>query len=174
MKTTFLNESLLFKKNDMAYPNLILVDVLRQTAKKLSEGAHYAWGNHGACNCGNLLQVVANVSKEEILTYAHTGFGEWTELAEEYCPVSQTPVNLMIKKLTDIGLTPSDIHHLEYLDDKTILNRLPGGFKWLKRNVREDVILYFSTFADLLEEQYINQIRIPYPPEEVATAELVG
>lgn len=174
MKTTFLNESLLFKKNDMAYPNLILVDVLRQTAKKLSDGAHYAWGNHGACNCGNLLQVVANVSKEEILTYAHTGFGEWTELAEEYCPVSQTPVNLMIKKLTDIGLTPSDIHHLEYLDDKTVLNRLPGGFKWLKRNVREDVVLYFSTFADLLEEQYINQIRIPYPPEEVTTAELVG
>jgi hypothetical protein len=88
----------------MAYPNLVLVDVLRQTAKNLKEGAHYAWGNHGACNCGNLLQVVANVSKEEILTYAHTGFGEWTELAEEYCPVSNTPVNLMIKKLTDIGL----------------------------------------------------------------------
>lgn len=158
----------------MAYPNLVLVDVLRQTAKNLNEGAHYAWGNHGACNCGNLLQVVANVSKEEILTYAHTGFGEWTELAEEYCPVSNTPVNLMIKKLTDIGLTPTDIHHLEYLDDKSVLEKLPGGFKWLKRNVREDVVLYFSTFADILEEMYLNNISIPYPPKEVLEREYAG
>jgi hypothetical protein len=126
----------------MAYPNLVLVDVLRQTAKNLKEGAHYAWGNHGACNCGNLLQVVANVSKEEILTYAHTGFGEWTELAEEYCPVSNTPVNLMIKKLTDIGL----IHAFRYS----------------------------SFFADILEESYLNNISIPYPPKEVLEREYAG
>ena len=73
----------------------------------------------------------------------------------------------MIKKLTDIGLTPSDIHHLEYLDDKSVLEKLPGGFKWLKRNLREDVVLYFSTFADILEESYLNNISIPYPPKEV-------
>jgi hypothetical protein len=175
IESTILNCFLLFKKrNNMAYPNLVLVDVLRQTAKNLNEGAHYAWGNHGACNCGNLLQVVANVSKEEILTYAHTGFGEWTELAEEYCPVSNTPVNLMIKKLMDIGLTPSDIHHLEYLDDKSVLEKLPGGFKWLKRNVREDVALYFATFANQLEESYLNNICIPYPPKEVLEREYAG
>lgn len=124
----------------MAYPNLVLVDMLRQTAKNLNEGAHYAWGN----------------------------------IAEEYCPVSNTPVNLMIKKLTDIGLTPTDIHHLEYLDDKSVLEKLPGGFKWLKRNVREDVVLYFSTFADILEEMYLNNISIPYPPKEVLEREYAG
>jgi hypothetical protein len=80
----------------------------------------------------------------------------------------------MIKKLTDIGLTPSDIHHLEYLDDKSVLEKLPGGFKWLKRNQREDVILYFSTFADILEESYLNNIRIPYPPKEVLEQEFAG
>ena len=95
----------------MAKPSLELIDALRKTANRLKTGAYYAWGNHGGCNCGNLLQVITNLSKEEILQYAHSGIGEWTELAEEYCPVSNTPVNLMIKKLTDIGLTPSDIHH---------------------------------------------------------------
>ncbi len=59
----------------------------------------------------------------------------------------------MISSLQDIGLTPTDIHNIEYLEDKEVLQRLPGGFKWLKRNVREDVIVYFETFAGLLEEK---------------------
>lgn len=144
----------------MAFPNITLVEALRETAKRLENGAPYAWGHHGSCNCGNLLQVVCSLSKEEILQYAHTGIGEWTELAREYCPVSQAPLDLMMKKLTDIGLTATDIHHLEYLDDRSVLQHLPGGFRWLKRNVREDVILYFRAMADMLEEKYLSAINI--------------
>ncbi len=151
----------------MAKPTLELVEALRQTANNLKNGAHYAWGNHGACNCGNLLQTVAHLSKEEILTYAHAGIGEWTELAVDFCPVSNTPIDLLIKKLQEIGLTPTDIHHLEYLDDRAVLNNISGGFRWLKRNEREDVITYFESFALLLEEAYLAQIRIPYPPEAI-------
>lgn len=145
----------------MAYPSLALIGALRETAKRLEDGAHYAWGNHGSCNCGNLLQVITDLSKEEILTYAHTGIGEWTELAEEYCGVTNAPVSLLLKKLQETGLTPTDIHNLEYLEDKTVLQALPGGFRWLKRNKREDVILYFRTYADVLEEQLIEQIPLP-------------
>ena len=137
----------------MAYPNWKLIHSLRETASRLREGVYYAWGNHGACNCGNLLQVVANRSKEEILRLAHSGVGEWTELAIEYCSSTGMPVDVLISQLQDTGLTPTDIHHLEYLDDKSVLGYLPGGFRWLKRNVREDVILYFETFAKLLEEK---------------------
>jgi hypothetical protein len=39
------------------------------------------------------------------------------------------------------------------LTDREVLNHLPGGFRWLKRNVREDVIIYFEAFANLLEEK---------------------
>ena len=155
----------------MANPTFELISALRETADRLKNGAAYAWGNHGACNCGNLLQVVARISREEILAYAHTGIGEWTELAVEYCPVSNTPVNLLIKKLEEIGLTATDIHHLEYLDNRAVLNRLPGGFRWLSRNNKEQVIQYFETFAEILEEQLLMKIRIPYPPEEVYEAE---
>jgi len=145
----------------MANPNLTLIEALRNTANRLREGAHYAWGNHGSCNCGNLLQVITDLSKEEILTYAQTGIGEWTELAEDYCGVTNAPVSLLLKKLQETGLTPTDIHHLEYLDDREVLNALPGGFRWLKKNERDHVILYFETYATLLEEKLIDSIEIP-------------
>ena len=145
----------------MAHPNVELITALRETARRLKNGAPYAWGNHGTCNCGNLLQVITTYSKEEILYYAHTGMGEWTELAEDYCVASNAPVGMLISSLMEKGLTPSDIHNVEYLQDREVLERLPGGFRWLKRNQREDVILYMETFAMLLEDKLLQQIDIP-------------
>ena len=137
----------------MAHPNPILIQALRETADRLANGAPYAWGNHGTCNCGNLLQVVSDLNKTEILRLAHTGVGEWTELAEEYCPVSDIPAYQLVGQLMEHGLTPTDIHHIEYLDDREVLDRLPGGFRWLTRNVREDVVIYLQTMADMLAEK---------------------
>ena len=62
---------------------------------------------------------------------------------------------MLISSLEKIGLTPTDIHNLEYLEDKAVLKNLPGGFRWLKKNKREDVIVYFNTFASLLESKLI-------------------
>ena len=146
----------------MATPNIELISALRETARRLRSGATYAWGNHGACNCGNLLQVVTNLSRAEILRHAHAGIGEWTELAEDYCGVTNAPVSLMISHLQQLGLTPTDIHNLEYLEDKDVLKNLPGGFRWLRRNMREDVIIYFETFAEMLEEKLIKTIKVDY------------
>lgn len=144
----------------MATPTYELISALRETAGRLKNGAYYSWGHHGACNCGHLLQVVTKLSEEEILTYAHSSIGEWTELAVEFCPVTKAPLTLVISKLESIGLTPTDIHHIEYLSNKDVLNLLPGGFRWLKRNKREDAILYFETYALLLEEQYLQTIEV--------------
>lgn len=144
----------------MANPTLTLIEALRETARRLRNGAHYSWGHHGACNCGNLLQVLTPLDEKEILTYAHSGAGEWTELAEEYCSATNVPVNIVLSKLMEAGLTPTDIHHIEYLTDRAVLEKLPGGFRWLKRNVREDVIVYFEAFANLLEEQLLSTITI--------------
>jgi hypothetical protein len=148
----------------MAHPNLELIQALRTTAERLRhQDQKYAWGNHGSCNCGNLLQVVTKLSEKEIIQYARTGTGEWTELAEDYCGVTDAPVGLLISKLQQIGLTPSDIHHIEYLTDKTVLQALPGGFRWLQRNQREDVIVYLETFAQLLEDKMLAQVNISVP-----------
>ena len=136
----------------MADSNTFLINALRETARRLEAGAEYAWGNHGSCNCGNLLQVITALNRTEILRLAHTGIGEWTELAEEYCGVSNIPVDQLIGHLMEAGLTPSDIHNIEYLEDRTVLDRLPGGFRWLRRNERADVIVYLDTMAEILEE----------------------
>ena len=146
----------------MAYPTIDLIRGLRKAAQSLSSGAYYAWGHHGACNCGHLLQATTQLSKEEILTYAHTAPGEWTEIAEESCPVTEAPYRLLLSKMEELGLNPTDIHNIEYLEDREVLNHIPGGFRWLKRNIREDVIIYFNTYTDLLEEKLAGMIKINY------------
>lgn len=145
----------------MAHPNITLIAALREAAQNLRNGAHYAWGHHGSCNCGHVLQVVTQLSKEEIIRHAQTVSGEWTEIAEEYCGVTHAPAYLLVSKLEKLGLTPTDIHNLEYLEDKTVLQNLPGGFRWLQKNVRNDVIVYFETFAQLLEDKLVNSIVLP-------------
>ena len=144
----------------MAKPTIELIAALRETAVRLHNGAYYAWGHHGACNCGNLVQVITNLTKEEILRYAHTDIGEWTEITEDFCPVTNAPLTLLITHLEEIGLNPTDIHNIEYLADKEVLQKLPGGFRWLKHNKREDAIEYFETFANLLEENLIQLIDV--------------
>ena len=142
----------------MAYPNIGLIEALRNAAKNLRNGADYAWGHHGSCNCGHILQVVTKLNKKEILEQAQSAHGEWTEIAEEYCGITNAPAYLLVSKLQKLGLTPSDIHNLEYLEDRDVLEYLPGGFRWLKRNIREDVIVYFETMAELLQAELSNKI----------------
>jgi DNA-directed RNA polymerase subunit L len=159
-----INRGLILTINtyNMAHPNTTLINALRKTATLLQQGNHYAWGNHGSCNCGNLLQTVTTLSAKDILTYAHSGLGEWSELAVDYCGVTSAPHTMMIGKLEEIGLTPSDIHNIEYLEDKQVLQQLPGGFKWLSRNNKEDVIVYMNTFANMLEEKLVHSSDVQF------------
>ena len=146
----------------MAHPGIELVEALRETARRLKNGNHYAWGNHGSCNCGNLLQVLTKLDSKEILQYSRCGTGEWTELAIDFCGTTDAPIDLLVKKLGDAGLTPSDVHCIEYLEDREVLKRLPGGFRWLKKNNREDVILYMETMAEMLEEKLLKGVEINF------------
>jgi hypothetical protein len=41
-----------------------------------------------------------------------------------------------------------------------VLHYLPGGFRWLKRNVRQDVVDYFDAFAAQLEEKLLQEINV--------------
>jgi hypothetical protein len=162
----------------MAQATLELINALRLTADNLRKGAYHSWGHHGACNCGNLVQSVTQFTKEEILEYAHTGTGEWTELAIEFCPATNAPLTLVFNKLEQIGLTPTDIHHIEYLTDREVLEQLSGGFRWLKRNRKEDAIDYFEAFALVLEDKLLQHIdvrleniTVPLNQKILATAE---
>jgi hypothetical protein len=137
----------------MAFASYRLIQALRDAAQQLRQDAPYAWGHHGQCNCGHLIQVTSDLSDKDIQRVAHTGDGEWTELANDYCHVTGTQVDVLLQHLMELGLTPSDIEHLEFLSDKEVLKHLDGGFKWLKHNNRKHAIAYFEAFANMLEGQ---------------------
>jgi hypothetical protein len=40
-----------------------------------------------------------------------------------------------------------------------VLNQLPGGYRPLRKNVRRDVVLYFRTLAQLLEDKLLQTIQ---------------
>ncbi|HEU0030359.1 MAG TPA: hypothetical protein VFQ53_07000 [Kofleriaceae bacterium] len=130
-----------------------LVAALRATAARLADGAAYQWGHLGMCNCGNLVQTVCGLPPPRIHVVALEREGDWEQLANAYCPTSGFEIDDIIAKLVALGLTTDDIGHLEKLDDPVVLAALPGGKRWLQRNLREDVIAYMTTWASLLERE---------------------
>ena len=145
----------------MARPTPELIYALRQTAKKLAQGAPYQWGHMGGCNCGNLAQELTKLTKDQIHRYAMQRHGDWNEQAEDYCSTSQMPIDLLINEMLGAGLLLEDLKHLERLDDRQVLLRFPLEKRYLKHNVRNDVIAYMNAWADLLEEQLLEKITLP-------------
>jgi len=142
----------------MAKASFNLIAALRETAHRLKSGGDYHWAHVGKCNCGHLAQTVTGLSASAIFQRAREHrLEEWTEYAHDYCPMNGYPMSDVMDALLAIGLEHRDIHHLEYLSDMRVLTRLPGGMRYLRRNQPDDVALYIETWADLLEEQMINQ-----------------
>ncbi|GAB3961401.1 hypothetical protein GCM10028805_60290 [Spirosoma harenae] len=145
----------------MARPTLELINALRKTAQNLQQGAPYQWGHMGGCNCGNLAQELTKLNKDQIHQYAMQRHGDWNEQAEDYCSTSQMPIDLLINEMLNAGLMLEDLKYLERLGDRAVLTRLSIEKRFLKHNVREDVITYMNTWADLLEEQLLDGIKLP-------------
>ncbi|MEM9695982.1 MAG: hypothetical protein AAGA56_25790 [Myxococcota bacterium] len=149
-----------------------LVTALRVTAARLRIGASYQWGHFGACNCGHLAHTLTKRSAAEIHDAAierassfKTPVDDWSEAAVDYCPLSGLPLDDIIDEMLAAGLTLHEIKHLETLSDRRILRRLPLEKRDLRRNRREDVVVYFETWAELLEEQLAQTSaeELPFP-----------
>ena len=151
----------------MARPTPELVNALRQTAKNLANGAPYQWGHMGGCNCGNLAQELTKLSKDQIHQYAMQRYGDWNEQVNDYFSTSQMPIDLVINEMLNAGLTLEDLKHLEKLDDREVLIRFPLEKRFLKHNVRNDVVAYLTAWAALLEEQLLEKITLPDFQENV-------
>ncbi|MFN3996542.1 hypothetical protein [Algoriphagus sp.] len=142
----------------MAKANPRLIEAIEKTVAKLSNGVAYQWGHMGACNCGNLAQELTHFSKAEIHQYAMQKHGDWNEQILDYCPNSGYPIDLMISKMLDFGLSLDDLANLERLSDKEILSRIASDKRdKINKNSREDVILYMETWAKILREKWLSE-----------------
>ena len=145
----------------MAKASLDIIDALRRTAKKLATGTAYMWGHMGSCNCGNLAQEITKMSKEQIHAYAMQGHGDWNEQLNDYCEASQMPMDLLIHELLMTGFSTEDLKNLEKLADNDILMRLPIEKRYLHHNYRDDVIVYLNEWANMLEDELLDGIKLP-------------
>ena len=129
-----------------------LVDALRATSTRLEDtNAAYQWGHMGQCNAGHLIQTITGMSSFQIVESVDFQLDEWSEHAMDYCSCTGSKVDDIFLTMERYGMSHSDIVKLENLSDKAILDNLSGGFRYLRRNIREDVIEYMRSFADLLE-----------------------
>ncbi|MBV9491223.1 MAG: hypothetical protein JO069_16095 [Verrucomicrobia bacterium] len=148
----------------MATPSFALVQILRETAGRLAGGAEYQWSHFGKCNCGHLAQTATRLSPAEIHRTAQRKLAEWSEVPDDFCPQTGVLIDRVIDTLFELGLTNTDLRHLEDLTDPEVLTRLPGGHRHLQRNRRADVVEYLCTWADLLT----SQLPPPWDEEEPA------
>jgi hypothetical protein len=140
----------------MARASQKLIDVLRRTADRILDSPDYQWGHMGACNCGHLAQTITMRTKADIHKRSLYGIGDWNDQLNDYCPTSGLPFDEVIIEMLDFGFDIDDLKHLERLSDPKILNQLPFP-TYLKFNVKEDVALYLTLWADVLTEKHAQE-----------------
>lgn len=151
----------------MAQSSLEIVSVLRNTAKKIEASDSYQWGHMGLCNCGFLAQEITRLTKVEIHQRAMQRHGDWTEQLNDYCPSSGLPMDDLISELLSFGFDADDLKHLEKLSDGKILRLIPLHERDLKHNLKKDVVKYLKTWATLLEDELVANIKFTLPKEKL-------
>ena len=128
-----------------------LAKILRLTANNLEKnGVRYQWGHMGQCNVGHLVQTMTGMADAEIVRSVDFRMDEWSEHAEAYCSASGHKVDDIFDTMKQYGFTHEDVVHLENLSDKRVLRELPGGFRYLHKNQKKDVVLYMRALASVL------------------------
>ena len=137
-----------------------MIDALRKAARKIENSSSYQWGHMGLCNCGFLAQQITSLSKEEIHRRAMQRHGDWSEQLNDYCPTCGLPMDDLISELIAFGFTHEALAHLEKLSDPTVLRLLPVAKRNLHHNVKADVMLYMTTWAQSLEDTYLQTVSL--------------
>lgn len=145
----------------MATANIKVIGALRKTAANLREQSSYQWGHMGACNCGNLAQVLTPFTKSEIHKWALASReGDWNDMLDAYCTDTNLPIDMVISAMLNEGFSTSDLKNLEYLSDHKVLKKC--NVLYLNKNVKDDVILYLEAWASILEEELLSRISIEF------------
>jgi hypothetical protein len=151
----------------MAKATFEVIQALRNTASKLEESSDYQWGHMGSCNCGFLAQEITHLRKEEIHARAMCRYGDWSEQLNDYCPTSGFLIDDLISDMLRFGFDRDDLVHLERLSDPQVLAWAKASGESFQYNKKEDAIRYMMIWADKLESEMLDKIKIPRPEESI-------
>lgn len=155
---------------------------LRETAARLSrEDVTYRWASFAHCNCGHLAQTITGLPPDEIQRRAMRREGDWAAQARDRsvrgfpvfdygdrpaldegawepenigaCQVTGAPLDEILDQMCALGLSASDVGHLERLSDPLVRRRLGNNTEYFPHHRRENVVAYLEAWADLLEER---------------------
>jgi hypothetical protein len=147
----------------MAKATFEVIQALRNTVRRL-EGSHdYQWGHMGSCNCGFLAQEITHLRKEEIHARAMCRYGDWSEQLNDYCPTSGFLIDDLISEMLQFGFDRDDLVHLERLSHPDILDSPKASGQSFQYNKKEDAIRYMTIWADKLESEMLDKVKIPLP-----------
>lgn len=144
----------------MANVEISVIQALRKTADRLAQSGFYQWGHMGQCNCGFLAQVVTGKTAAEIHATAMTGYGDWSEQLNDYCPTTGLPMDELIDELLNAGFNREDLAQLERLSNPDIRNHVAVTGQSLQHNNKEHVITYLRAWAGFLEEKWLHLHKI--------------
>ena len=119
-----------------------LIKILNTTITSLKSNiVDYNWEEQSKCNCGVVLQAATgNTAKKLQKLWALETLNielrnkSWQDLMQLTCSASGIPVEGVFKMLNDLGLSPYDIAHLEFMSNKAILKE--SGITDSKMNIK--------------------------------------
>jgi hypothetical protein len=104
-----------------------------------TDSTNYKWQTHTQCNCGVVSQAVLGLSVDDLedkifrsKLFAHKNFDSkddggrgrektWKNAVQTWCPIANKPLKTIFTELGEAGLSPEDICHLEFMENKAIL-----------------------------------------------------
>ncbi|HEX5169540.1 MAG TPA: hypothetical protein VFW11_10220 [Cyclobacteriaceae bacterium] len=155
----------------MAKATVEIVEVLRRTVRRLERSDDYQWGHMGSCNCGFLAQEITHLRKEEIHARAMSRYGDWSEQLNDYCPTSGFLMDDLISEILAFGFDRDDLVHLERLSHPKVLAWADPAENF-QYNEKDDAIRYLLTWADMLENEMLDAIKLKLP-EPIESAQVV-
>jgi len=145
----------------MARANIKLIEAIRKAADAIQNGTNYQWGHMGGCNCGHLAQELTSFSKREIHEYAMRKSGDWTDQVNDFCGITEMPMDEIIATMMESGLERKDMIELERLKNAIVRKKLGDKGINLRHNSKEDVVLYMKKWADVLAEELLEKVQLP-------------
>jgi hypothetical protein len=126
------------------------------TAREIQEGAMQRegdWGEQAAAHPARGWNVPRPHPRPDYGARLALDEGAWEPENVGACSATGTPLDAVLDRLYELGLTPDDVRNLERLGDSVVRRRLGTNTEHFAHHERDNVVKYLRAWADLLEEE---------------------